>query len=99
MSTSKRSQFEAAMERISFGAVPIDGIFWLDPKLAARTQATGVTDPGSSSKRVEVRERVEVRAEADEVARTKRPPVLLSLTRLFRRLGARRPSGLAVRRP
>ena len=77
MSTSKQSQFEAAMARISFGAVPIDGIYWLDPKLAAGTRSTGVTDPDSSSKRVEAR------AEADEVARTNRSPVLLSLTRLL----------------
>jgi hypothetical protein len=69
MSTSKQSQFEATMERISFGAVPIDGIFWLDPKVAAGTLATGVTDP----------------AEADEVARMDRLPVLLSLARLFGR--------------
>jgi hypothetical protein len=77
MSTSKQSQFEAAMERISFGAVPIDGIYWLDPKLAAGTRATGVTDPDSSPKTVKAR------AEADEVARTNRPPILLSLARLF----------------
>ena len=79
MSTSKHSQFEAAMERISFGAVPIDGIYWLDPKLAAGKQGADVTDPGSSPKRVKVR------AEADKVARTNRPPLLLSLARLFGR--------------
>jgi hypothetical protein len=79
MSTSKQSQFEAAMARISFGAVPIDGIYWLDPKMAAGARAAGVTDPDSSSKRVEVR------AEADGVARTKRSPILLSLTRLLGR--------------
>jgi len=79
MSTSKRSQFEAAMARISFGAVPIDGIFWLDPKVAAGKRATGITEPSGSSKPVEVR------AEAEEVARTKRWPVLLSLTRLLGR--------------
>ena len=77
MSTSKQSQFEAAMARISFGAVPIDGIYWLDPKLAAGKPTAGVTDPGSSSKRVEVR------AEAGEVARPKPAPVLLSLARLL----------------
>jgi hypothetical protein len=79
MTISKHSQFEAAMERISFGAVPIDGIFWLDPKVAAGRRANGGTDPGSSSKRVEAR------AKADEVARTDRWPVLLSLARLLGR--------------
>jgi hypothetical protein len=77
MSTAKQSQFEAAMERISFGAVPIDGIYWLDPKVAAGKRGAGVTDPGSSPKRVKVP------AEADEVVRTNRPPLLLSLARLF----------------
>ena len=32
MSTSKQSRFEAALARISLGAVPMDGILWIDPK-------------------------------------------------------------------
>jgi hypothetical protein len=79
MSTSKQSQFEATLARISFGAVPIDGIYWLDPKMVARARAAGVTEPDSSSKRVEVR------GETDGVTRTKRSPILLSLTRLLGR--------------
>ncbi len=78
MSTAKHPLFEATMARISLGAVPIDGIYWIDPKLAGGARATGVTDPGGSSKRVEVR------TEAGEVARTSRSPFLLSLARLLR---------------
>jgi hypothetical protein len=36
MKTSKPSLYEAVLARISLGAVPIDGIYWFDPKPAAR---------------------------------------------------------------
>ena len=39
MKTSKHSLYEAVLARISLGAVPIDGIYWFDPKTAARTDA------------------------------------------------------------
>jgi hypothetical protein len=32
MNTHKQTRFEALVARISRGAVPIDGIYWLDPK-------------------------------------------------------------------
>ena len=32
MNTSKQSRFEAVLARISLGAVPMDGIYWVDPK-------------------------------------------------------------------
>ncbi len=58
MSTSKNSLFEAVLARISLGAVPMDGIYWFDPKAAAKAAAT---DPGAlstrrSSKRASVRD-------------------------------------------
>jgi hypothetical protein len=34
MSTSKHSLYEAVLARISLGAVPIDGIYWFDPKVS-----------------------------------------------------------------
>ena len=35
MNTSRQSRFEAVLARISRGAVPMDGIYWLDPKGSA----------------------------------------------------------------
>jgi hypothetical protein len=35
MNTSRQSRFEAVLARISLGAVPMDGIYWLDPKGSA----------------------------------------------------------------
>jgi hypothetical protein len=32
VNTHKQTRFEALVARISRGAVPIDGIYWLDPK-------------------------------------------------------------------
>jgi hypothetical protein len=40
MSTSKHSLYEAVLARISLGAVPIDGIYWFDPKAAIRADAS-----------------------------------------------------------
>jgi hypothetical protein len=39
MSTSKHSLFEAVLARISLGAVPMDGIYWFDPKAIAHAAA------------------------------------------------------------
>lgn len=32
MSKSKHTLFEAVLARMSFGAVPMDGVYWFDPK-------------------------------------------------------------------
>ncbi len=32
MSKSKRTLFETVLARMSLGAVPMDGIYWFDPK-------------------------------------------------------------------
>ena len=40
MSTSKHSLYEAILARISLGAVPIDGIYWFDPKAITRPDAS-----------------------------------------------------------
>jgi hypothetical protein len=43
MSKSKHTLFEAVLARMSLGAVPMDGIYWFDPKAlrerAAKQQA------------------------------------------------------------
>jgi hypothetical protein len=36
VNTPKHSLYEAVLARISLGAVPIDGIYWFDPKAAVR---------------------------------------------------------------
>jgi hypothetical protein len=36
VNTRKHSLYEAVLARISLGAVPIDGIYWFDPKATAR---------------------------------------------------------------
>ena len=38
MSTSKQALIESILTRISFGAVPIGGFYWLDPKVVAEVQ-------------------------------------------------------------
>jgi hypothetical protein len=40
MNTSKHSLYEAILARISLGAVPIDGIYWFDPKATPRGDAS-----------------------------------------------------------
>lgn len=37
---SKHSLYEAVLARISLGAVPIDGIYWFDPKPTTRVDAS-----------------------------------------------------------
>ena len=39
MKTHKERLYQAVLERMSRGAVPMDGILWLDPKLATQAQA------------------------------------------------------------
>jgi DsbC/DsbD-like thiol-disulfide interchange protein len=53
MSTHKRTLFQAVLARISFGAVPVDGTYWFDPKDA------GIPDPvtSNSPRRCAVRDR------------------------------------------
>jgi hypothetical protein len=47
MSTSRHSLFEAVLARISLGAVPMDGIYWFDPKAII---------PADTSKRTKARD-------------------------------------------
>jgi hypothetical protein len=42
MNTHKPTLFQAVLARISFGAVPVDGSYWFDPKDA------GIADAGTS---------------------------------------------------
>jgi hypothetical protein len=39
MNTPKHTLFEAILARISFGAVPVDGAWWFDPKDAGATKS------------------------------------------------------------
>jgi len=48
MSTDKRSRVERALARISLGAVPMDGIYWIDPKAAAKVVASKRNEAPSS---------------------------------------------------
>jgi hypothetical protein len=41
MSTRNQSLFEAILARISFGSVPVDGMYWFDPKGAVRPEQRG----------------------------------------------------------
>jgi hypothetical protein len=45
MKTSKHSLYEAVLARISLGAVPIDGIYWFDPKATARADVSKQSKP------------------------------------------------------
>lgn len=38
MSSRKQTLAESILERISFGAVPMDGVYWLDPREARRAK-------------------------------------------------------------
>ena len=55
VNTPKHSLYEAVLARISLGAVPIDGIYWFDPKAAVRADTSkqakaraGTVDAGCS---------------------------------------------------
>ncbi len=55
VNTRKHSLYEAVLARISLGAVPIDGIYWFDPKAAVRADTSkqtkaraGAVDAGCS---------------------------------------------------
>jgi hypothetical protein len=43
VNTPKHSLYEAVLARISLGAVPIDGIYWFDPKAAVRADTSKQT--------------------------------------------------------
>jgi hypothetical protein len=38
MTRTQQAQIDAMLKRISFGAVPIGGFYWLDPKAVAEVQ-------------------------------------------------------------
>lgn len=40
MNTHKQTLFEALLARVSFGAVPVDGAYWFDPKDAGTAQSS-----------------------------------------------------------
>jgi hypothetical protein len=39
MNTHRQTRLQALLERISFGAMPVDGIYWVDPKDVRLAQA------------------------------------------------------------
>ena len=45
MNTPKHSLYEAVLARICLGAVPIDGIYWFDPKTTARADTSKQSKP------------------------------------------------------
>jgi hypothetical protein len=52
MNTHRQTLFQAVLARISFGAVPVDGTYWFDPKDAGIAHAETL----KSRKRCEVPE-------------------------------------------
>jgi hypothetical protein len=51
MSRSKHALFEAVLARISLGSVPMDGIFWFDPKGSGRPGGRPEADAASKPAR------------------------------------------------
>ena len=51
MNTSRQSRFEAVLARISLGAVPMDGIYWLDPKGRAAACSSKRAQPSQATDR------------------------------------------------
>ena len=45
MNIHKQRLYQAVLARISLGAVPVDGIYWLDPKDAGITDAVKSKSP------------------------------------------------------
>ena len=50
MNTSRQSRFEAVLARISLGAVPMDGIYWLDPKGSAAGCSSNRAQPPQANR-------------------------------------------------
>jgi hypothetical protein len=48
MNIHKQRLYRAVLARISLGAVPVDGIYWFDPKGAGTPKDAGIPDAGTS---------------------------------------------------
>ena len=48
MSKSKHTLVEAVLARMSLGAVPMDGVYWFDPKALRDRQQSGKSDAGKA---------------------------------------------------
>ena len=48
MNKHKQALFQAVMARISLGAVPVDGVYWFDPKDARAAAPPATPDTGRS---------------------------------------------------
>jgi len=51
MSKPKQTLVEAVLARISLGAVPMDGIYWFDPKALRGREQSGKSDAEKSTGR------------------------------------------------
>ena len=51
MSKSKHTLVEAVLARISLGAVPMDGIYWFDPKALRGREPSGKADAEKATAR------------------------------------------------
>ena len=54
MSSRKQTLAESILARISYGAVPMDGVYWLDPREARRAKverSAQVAQPGARARR------------------------------------------------
>ena len=56
MNTHRQTRLQALLERISFGAVPVDGFYWLDPKDVQLAQAKTASSRGPAAAVVVARE-------------------------------------------
>jgi hypothetical protein len=57
MSKSKHTLFEAVLARMSLGAVPMDGVYWFDPKIM-RERAEAAAEKAKTAQGANVQEKV-----------------------------------------
>jgi len=75
MNTHRQTRLQALLERISFGAMPVDGMYWIDPKDVQLAQARIASS----------REQATAQNEGAAAADADRSPVSFSWLRPLRR--------------
>jgi hypothetical protein len=68
MSSTRQAQIDAILKRISFGAVPIGGFYWLDPKVVAEVHRRKVAAAKGELAGVESAEAESTQAAAAQAA-------------------------------
>jgi hypothetical protein len=85
MSNSKHTLAEAILTRMSLGAVPMDGVYWFDPK-AARKQAESALASAGAESPVGGNERMKVSSESGQGG-GKTPRGIGAIWSFLRRMG------------